>query len=60
MDCWDTEKEIKCKIKMDPMKICFEDERWLDMAEDYAQWLTLVLSVLKYGRLQPEIQMVSH
>jgi len=45
MDSWNTEKEMNCKIKTDPMKICLEDMRWWDMAEDYAQCLTLVLSM---------------
>jgi len=30
------------------------------MAEDYAQCSTLVLSVSKHGKLQPETQTVSH
>ena len=30
------------------------------MAEDYAQCLTLVLSMSEHGKLQPEIQTVSH
>lgn len=59
MDTWSAEKEMKCKLKMDPMDIGLEDERWWNTADDYAPLSTLVLSVWKLGNLKPESQSVS-
>jgi hypothetical protein len=33
---------------MDLKEICYEDGRWMEMAEDRVQWRGLVLAVLNY------------
>jgi len=39
-------KRWKENINMAVRNICCENQRWLDLSQDYMQWQTLVLVVL--------------
>jgi hypothetical protein len=47
-------------IKMDLREIGCEDERWIELAENHAQWWALVLQESKFGVLSPSVSYVFH
>jgi hypothetical protein len=41
-------------IKMELRKTCYEDGRWMELAQDHVQWRALVLAALNLRVLLPE------
>jgi len=39
--------------KMDLKEMVYEDGKWVKLAQDYVQWRTLILAMLKLGVLLP-------